>query len=151
MNWKNQYEKKSVWGRFKSWMWVQTKRVMIIALLIGSGYVVAFVHISKAEVEFVDREVIKEVEVSRIPAVMERIAKCESGGTHYRNGQVIFNGNTNKSVDIGKYQINSVWNATATKMGLDLTKEKDNEAFAMHIYHTRGTEDWYSSKACWNK
>jgi hypothetical protein len=92
-----------------------------------------------------------EVPVEVVPPVMERIAKCESGNTHYRNGQVIMNANTNKTVDIGKYQINSIWNKKATELGLNLTDEKDNEAMAMYIYKTHGTEPWYSSKACWNK
>ncbi len=150
MNWKNQYKVKSKWERFKSWVWVQTKRVMMITALIGSGYVVAYTRISKADIEYVDREVIKEVQVMHAP-VLDRIAKCESGGVHKRNGQVIFNANTNGSVDIGLYQINSIWNSTATKMGLDLTLESDNKKFAEYLYTTKGTEPWYSSKACWNK
>ena len=93
----------------------------------------------------------KLVPVETIPPVMERIAKCESSGTHFKDGQVIFNANTNKSVDIGKYQINSIWRKKATEMGLDLTKEKDNEEFAMYLYKTHGTEPWYSSKTCWHK
>lgn len=92
-----------------------------------------------------------EITVDKIPPVMERIAKCESGGMHYKNGQVIFNANSNKTVDIGKFQINAIWNAKATSLGLDLTKEKDNEKFAMWLYHNRGTQDWYASAHCWNK
>lgn len=94
----------------------------------------------------------KLVEVETIPPIMQRIAKCESGGIHKKNGQVIFNSNTNKTVDIGKYQINSIWNKKATELGLDLTIEKDNEAFAMYLYKNYGTEPWSSSKAsCWNR
>jgi hypothetical protein len=59
--------------------------------------------------------------------------------------------NTNKSVDIGKYQINSVWFKKATELGLDITKEEDNEAMAYWIYENRGTGDWYSSQSCWSK
>ena len=83
--------------------------------------------------------------------VMKRIAQCESGGTHTKDGQVIFNANSNGSVDIGIYQINSVWRKKATELGFDLTKESDNKAMAMWIYKNRGTEDWYSSKKCWMK
>lgn len=93
----------------------------------------------------------KLVPVETVSPVLERIAKCESGNTHYKNGQVIFNSNKNGSVDIGKYQINSIWNSKATELGLDLSKEKDNEAFAMYLYKTHGTEPWYSSVKCWNK
>ncbi len=97
----------------------------------------------------VHAEKIVEVPVKEIPPVMKRIAKCESKGLHYWDGQVVVRANTNKTVDIGKYQINSIWNDTASKMGLDLTKEKDNEAFAMYLYETHGTEPWVYSKSCW--
>lgn len=101
------------------------------------------------KVAHAEKEVyIKSEELS---PVMQRIAKCESGGQHYKNGQVIFNANTNGTVDIGYLQINSVWNKKATELGLDLTKEKDNKKFGQWLYENRGTEDWYSSKACWQK
>jgi len=94
----------------------------------------------------------KLVEVETIPPVMQRIAKCESGGIHKKNGQVVFNSNTNKTVDIGKYQINSIWNKKATELGLDLTVEKDNEKFAMWLYKNYGTSPWESSRrACWDR
>lgn len=94
----------------------------------------------------------KIVEVETVPPIMQKIARCESGGIHKKNGQVIFNSNTNKTVDIGKYQINSIWNKKATELGLDLTIEKDNEKFAMWLYKNYGTSPWDSSrKACWNK
>lgn len=96
-----------------------------------------------------------EAEVNTAP-VLHRIAGCESvgdpksKGTHYdKNGQVLMRSNTNKTVDVGKYQINSVWFAKATELGLDITKEADNEAMAKWIYENKGTEDWYSSKNCW--
>jgi hypothetical protein len=84
--------------------------------------------------------------------VLDRIALCESGNKHYdKNGQVLMRGNTNKTVDVGKFQINSVWFPKATELGLDLTKEKDNEEFAKYLYTTRGTVDWVYSSKCWNK
>lgn len=98
---------------------------------------------------------IKAEEIARgseIAPILKRIAECESGNTHYRkDGQVIFNPNSNGTVDVGKYQINTVWNTKATELGLDLTKEEDNEEMAEWIYANRGTEDWYSSKKCWMK
>jgi hypothetical protein len=107
--------------------------------------------LSHSETIFVKAEVIKEVPVEIIPAVMSRIAKCESGNTHYKNGQVIVNVNKNGTYDQGKYQINSIWNKKATELGYNLSEEKDNEMFAMYLYKTHGTEPWYSSKNCWNK
>jgi len=73
------------------------------------------------------RTITVEVPVETVAPVMERIAKCESGNTHYRNGQVIFNANKGGSVDIGLYQINSIWNKKATEMKLDLTKPVQND------------------------
>ncbi len=96
-------------------------------------------------------EVVVEVPIKA--PVLERIATCESGGSHYdKNGQVQFNANTNGSVDIGKYQINNkAWGKKATDMKLNLVVEEDNKKMAQYIYETHGTEPWYSSKKCWNK
>jgi hypothetical protein len=87
--------------------------------------------------------------------VLERIAQCESGNSHYdKNGQVILRGNKGDraSVDIGVMQINVLYHgAKATELGLDLTKEADNREYAKYLYTTRGTVDWEASKHCWNK
>lgn len=95
----------------------------------------------------------KVVEVEVQAPILERIAKCESGGKHFgKTGQVLAVGNTNKSVDVGTYQINvSVWGAKATEMGLNLFDEKDNEKFAKYLYANFGSEPWIHSKHCWNK
>lgn len=103
-----------------------------------------------------------EVPVSQASPVLDRIANCESGkrGKDGRgiagsasqfapDGQVTIHVNTDGTVDIGKYGINKVWNAKATSLGLDLTKEIDNGAMAQWIYANRGTQDWYSSEKCW--
>lgn len=109
-------------------------------------------------VHFVQAE--KEAE-ERAP-VLSRIFDCESGtrdkhgravkgsATHYdKNGQVLMRANTNGTVDVGISQINSVNFPEATRLGLDVTKERDNIAFAEILYKTQGTEPWYSSKSCW--
>ena len=100
------------------------------------------------------KEVIKEVIVNqdiKYP-VLDRIAFCESGNKHLdKNGQVMLRGNTNKTVDVGVFQINSVWFSKATELGLDLTKEADNREFAKYLYTTRGTVDWIYSQKCWSK
>ena len=84
--------------------------------------------------------------------VLDRIAVCESNNKHFdKNGQVLMRGNSNKTVDVGIFQINSVWFSKATELGLDLTKEADNREFAKYLYTTRGTEDWVYSKKCWAK
>lgn len=93
-----------------------------------------------------------EVPIDAPTPVLERIAACESGGMQTKKGQIVLNVNANGTVDVGKYQINlKTWGPTATKMGLDLTKESDNETMAKWIYANRGTGDWYSSASCWNK
>lgn len=118
-----------------------------VAGLIGSEYFPKTIYEVQAE-----KIVTVEVPVDTTAVVMERIAHCESGGSHYnKKGQVAFNVNTNGTVDIGYYQINSVWGEQATKLGLDLTNEEDNKQMAKWIFENRGTEDWYSSKKCWQK
>jgi hypothetical protein len=90
------------------------------------------------------------VQSTSTPAVMSRIAHCESNNSQVnKSGQVLINVNTNGTTDIGEYQINSVHNAEATKLGYDLTKKADNEAYALYLYENRGTGDWASSSKCW--
>lgn len=104
------------------------------------------------------------VPVEGTAPVMERIAKAESGNSHFctteliKNGmckkgelgQVLLHANKNGTVDIGKYQINlTVWGAKATEQKLNLFNEKDNETFAYWLYKNYGTEPWYSSKENW--
>jgi hypothetical protein len=104
---------------------------------------------SEDQIKYV-REVVETLEEPAV--IMERIAKCESGGSHYRNNRVVMNlKNTNGTFDVGKFQINSEWEVTARKMGYDIFTPEGNESFAYWLYDTRGTEDWYSSKHCWAK
>ncbi len=101
--------------------------------------------------------VASEPEVVVAPApVLDRIADCESGtgkagsATHFKNGQVVMNANTNGTIDIGKYQVNlTYWGKKATDLGLDLTKEVDNKKMAEFIYQNYGTGDWSASQKCW--
>lgn len=135
-------------NRIKLALWTGAK-ICVIAWMVVGGLLVGQ-HLTPANVVYADKEVIKEVEVNA--PVLERIATCESGGKHLgKSGQVIIKSNTNGTVDIGKYQINSVWFKKASEMGLDLTKEKDNEVMAKWIYANRGTSDWSASAPCWNK
>ena len=93
----------------------------------------------------------KIVTVESKSPVMDRIAKCESGGINTKNGQVIIKANSNGTTDVGIYQINSIWNKKASELGYNLTKEEDNRAFASWLYKNYGTEPWVYSKSCWNK
>lgn len=97
----------------------------------------------------------KTIQMPVASPVLDRIADCESGNgkkgtaTHFRNGQVLIKPNTNGTVDVGKYQVNSVWFKKASDLGYDITKETDNKAMAEWIYLNRGTGDWYPSAKCW--
>lgn len=129
-----------------------------IAFFSGIGYALfmAGAYFNPVITYATQEKIIKEV-IEKDSPVMDRIAGCESEGNRNskgshlgKDGQVRTNANQNKSVDIGKYQINqSVWGKKATELGLNLWEEKDNKAMAEWIYANRGTEDWYSSKKCW--
>lgn len=97
------------------------------------------------------REIEKPIEIQSSP-VMDRIMNCESSGQHLslKDGQVIVHVNKDGTYDVGVYQINSIWNQTATKLGYNLFLEVDNKAFAMWLYKNKGTGPWYSSQKCWN-
>jgi hypothetical protein len=125
------------------------RKVAILFLIILVGIIIGKVYFPETVIE--TKEVI--VETKATYPVLLRIAKCESSNNHFdKNGQVLMVGNKNGSVDIGKYQINNrVWGKKAKEMNLDLTLEKDNEAFAMYLYTTLGTVPWIWSQKCWNR
>jgi hypothetical protein len=131
---------------------VYTKRSIIasgIVSSIGWGYVAG--SYSNPRTVYAEREVVREVKAHA--PIMDAIALCESGNKHLdpKTGQVYMLANTNKTVDVGKYMINTVWHKKAKDLGLDITKEVDNEKMAYWIYENRGTGDWYASQACWKK
>ena len=142
------------YGRFhdtKIWLkiiGIYVKRTLIVTGIIsaiGWGYVFG----TMTKLAAADTKIIMVVSTST-PAVMSRIEKCESGGSQYdKNGQVTIHVNTDGSYDIGLYQINSIWEKQATKLGYDLSKEKDNKAFATWLYENKGTGAWSSSSKCW--
>jgi hypothetical protein len=125
------------------------RKLAILCLIIIVGIVIGKIYFPETVIE--TKEVV--VETKATYPVLLRIAKCESSNNHFdKNGQVLMVGNKNGSVDIGKYQINNrVWGKKAKEMQLDLTLEKDNEAFAMYLYTTLGTVPWIWSQKCWNR
>lgn len=130
------------------------KLYKLVLVIIGVGLIAYFGGAklsSKVEYKQVEKEVV--VEVPRNAPVLARIAQCESNKSHYgKNGQVLVVGNTNKSVDVGYYQINmQIWGAKATELKLNLMVEEDNKKFGEYLYATLGTEPWVWSKKCWNK
>ncbi len=99
---------------------------------------------------YADKEVIKEIE--KESPVLARIGQCESGNKQFApSGQVLIHINKNGTYDQGRYQINSIHNALATKLGFNLATEEGNTNFAKWMYANKGTGDWESSRHCWSK
>lgn len=155
--WGNQYvtkfrctgEKLTKLQKIKCWIVKWILRLFFTSCLI-LAVIGGILLVQPQKIQIVTQEVIKEVE-TKAP-VLERIARCESENKHFApSGQVLVRTNTNGSYDVGRYQINSIWNKTATSLGYQLFIESDNEAFAKYLYKNFGTEPWKYSKHCWNK
>ncbi len=147
------------WARFTAFLWKWTKRAIIVGAMVSALYIAYAIGILTKghEVSATNVINIQAPTAQKLAPVMARIATAESRGHQYSsNGQITYNINldgkkcTRCSLDMGKYQINvETWGATATKLGYDLTKEKDNEAFALWLYAEKGTSPWESSSANW--
>ncbi len=86
---------------------------------------------------------------SPLPPVLARIAQCESNNMQYENGMPLLRGNKNRTVDAGKFQINSIHWAQAKKLGYDVMTEEGNTKMALWLYANEGTDPWNSSSKCW--
>jgi len=139
------------WEVFKYKFMRATRATVMAVFTLGMLYGAFFTGRVTTLPTYVRAEVQVPVEVEIKASVMDRIKKCESGGNQFKNGQVLIHVNNDGSYDQGVFQINSVHNTEATKLGYNLAVEKDNEAYALYLYKNRGTEDWYSSKSCWSK
>ena len=83
------------------------------------------------------------------PAILVRIAECESGDIHFLPSGEVVRGRINP-LDVGRYQINLHYHqAHAESLGLDLLNEVDNETFALLLYKSQGTTPWNWSRECW--
>lgn len=131
----------------------QIKSFLKKAVIWGSSVaVVASIIAFSVSTSKVVAEVPETITVEAKAPILDRIASCESKGSQIGpSGQVIIHVNTNGTYDIGKYQINSIHNAEATKLDFDLTTEEGNYGYAKYIYATKGTGDWSSSAHCWQK
>lgn len=88
--------------------------------------------------------------LSATPAVMIQIAQCESGQQQFSNGSLVRDSVTGDHV--GVYQISmKLFYKQALSMGWDITTEAGNIAFALYLYHLKGTNPWYASKDCWSQ
>ena len=78
-------------------------------------------------------------------STLNRIIWCESSG---KIGARHIN--TNNTIDIGLFQVNSIHIPEAQSMGLDLTTRAGNLAFAVTLIKKSGLRDWDASKRCWS-
>ncbi len=74
---------------------------------------------------------------------MIRIGKCESGLRPEALGV-----NTNKTVDRGVFQVNSIHKTLSNADAFDFQK---NIRYAYKLYLAQGFNPWSSSAKCWNK
>jgi Lysozyme like domain len=74
---------------------------------------------------------------------MIRISKCESG---LRSEAV--NINTNRTIDRGVFQVNSVHKDLSNEDAFNYEK---NIRYAYKIFLKQGTRPWVSSSSCWDK
>lgn len=129
----------------------KTSIAIILGIAVGGAYVIGEIADSNTVSAINTIAPSAIVTTQTIPPVLARIAKAESTGEQFgKDGQVTIHVNKNGTYDIGQYQINSIWNATATKMGYNLTLQKDNEAFALWLFDNYGSTPWNSSSANWN-
>ena len=93
------------------------------------------------EITWTEERIIEEIKTTfpEEPELAVLIAKCESG----LNPNAINDRNTNKTIDRGIMQINSVHDTT----GYDLFDVQDNLAFARKLYDESKWLPW----VCWTK
>jgi hypothetical protein len=85
-----------------------------------------------------------------LPPILQKICHAESPTGHNKpNGTIAHYVNTNKTIDIGKCQINSIWEAKAVELGYNIYTEQGNEDMALWIFNNYGSEPWFSSKTKW--
>jgi hypothetical protein len=126
--------------------------------LLSLGY--AHSKVAAAPEVIVKTETVTVEKEMGIPPVLQRIARAESGGSHFCTpelagrkmcpqgavGQVL----VNDTLDVGLYQINlRYWGKWCADRGYDVFNEKQNEKCALDLFLEKGTEPWYLSKKNW--
>jgi hypothetical protein len=82
--------------------------------------------------------------------VLEAVAQCESQRRQYhKNGSLVFGINTNKTIDVGYYQINTSNEPLARLKGWDIYTYEGNREMALYLYEKEGLKPWNSSRHCW--
>jgi hypothetical protein len=126
------------------------KRTVIVLTIAAAIYVSGIIGSIYGTPTIVQAPIVAIAE-TKIPAVLQRIAKCESENKQFKANGDIVRGKVNPN-DVGRYQINELYHYDiARKMNMDIFTEAGNEAYALYLYQTQGTEPWSSSKKCWNK
>jgi hypothetical protein len=128
------------------------KAFKIIALM----YTIAFVMLgiytagSKSTITYAAGETVIQME-NNFP-ILDKIATCESKGKQFlANGVLVKHVNTNGTIDIGKYEINTVWEAKSVALGYNIYTEEGNHDMALWLFKNQGSEPWASSRFCWSK
>lgn len=85
------------------------------------------------------------------PAIMVKVAQCESGLAQYQpDGALVHDPITGDH--IGLFQISRTLHAKqALSQGWDITTPEGNIAEALWLYRKNGLTDWKASESCWSK
>ena len=82
--------------------------------------------------------------------LMVRVAKCESGLVHLKNGEMIRN--RDGSSARGVFQVlMRVHQPQMQKMGLNPERTDHYLAYVRYLYDQYGLAPWQASRHCWNK
>lgn len=115
------------------------KKLLLIPLVIYFVFFTYYRAVSGAYILYYNAE------TDPRPALLAKIAECESEGEHFTSSGEVIRGTVTPE-DVGKWQINEYFHAkTAKAMGLDLEKELDNEKFAYYLLGTQGVQAWEAS------
>lgn len=155
---------KDVYPHATTWQVVKFRAARFLVRTAQMAFVLSALYTAGFIGSYFSPRIVYADPVSVTPPVLLRIAQCESTGSHYCTadlvaaklcpkgmlGQVLVRGNKNRSVDVGKYQLNvDTWGSIATSQGFNIYTEDGNEGMAKWIYENRGTADWEASRKCW--
>lgn len=128
------------------------KKKITIGILIGLILAVVWPLIAKAVLTPEPTPIepstpLPEAASAVVPAVLERIAQCESHN--------IANAKNPNSTASGRFQfLKSSWEGYGKELwgsieGKDVFSAKDNTELALYVYRRYGTSPWNASRYCW--
>ena len=125
--------------------------VFSLPLTAHESQITPALEVQEIKTEILSQTTVEAPKAPPIPSILQKIAECESHGSHYDEYGRVLRGEENPN-DIGKYQINlNYWGEDAKKYGHDLYTEEGNEAMALEIYKRYGTTPWNWSRGCWGR